>query len=67
MDELLDTLDERIAKIENDDRLPDDYPEECAGTETNVVLALIQTDLSAKLDTMKWIRDELREETEMWA
>jgi len=60
--ELLDTLDERIESIENDDRLPENYPEESADLTINAPLALVQTDLASKLKTMKWIRAELRNE-----
>ena len=58
---VLESIDERIEEIEADNRLPEDYPEECADVHTNVVLALIQTDLSTELKTLRWVKSMLTE------
>lgn len=57
----VEEVDSRIEEIEEDNRLPEDYPEQCAGVQVNAPLALIQTGLSKELRTLKAVRPLLED------
>lgn len=48
---IADALEPERRKAADDDRLPEEYPDECANIKTNAVLALIQLELATRRDT----------------
>ncbi|AAL54971.1 hypothetical protein HfxHF1_345 [Halophage HF1] len=61
LQELKRQVEQKLERIENDDRVPDseDYADEAASVHVNAPLAMIQATEDSKRSTLEWVSEKL--------